>query len=344
MFQAIQTRLAAVKRFDRVANSTEIEVGEVEKTGGGTALAIQLPSGEALTLEPRAQKQLLNQWGIPDDHFDKLPRELQAAELNHFRKADPKELTVRAIENGTAPFARSVLSGKYEAFDSSEAIEVAQGALVGDWEIAEDKVDRDEMRLLIVQPQTHDVRSRSKIVEPPSAHVVHKHDDGDLVKLGLSIRNSEIGTMALAVEFCAWRLVCSNGLIVQQAAVKVHQRHIWIDKTSFRIQLKNAIQNVAEIGQAVIAQMRASHDLALPNLNPEAGKLQREVMGVMRRANIATKKLVEEIEQALGREEEASLFGLVQYLTNRPAKHASDLSGRLAMERVAGQLMALARS
>lgn len=327
MFQPIITRLSSVRRFDIASSSKEMEVGEVETVGGGTALAVQV-AGQALTLEPRAQSQLLSQWSIPGDHFDRLPRELQAAELNHFRVKAPKDLTVRAVQNGhPTPSARAFVSGKYEAFDTTEALMVAQASLTGEWAVAEDKVERDEARVLIVQPQEHDVSARRT---------------GDLVKLGLSIRNSEVGTGALGVEFCTFRLVCLNGMIAQQAAVSVKQRHIWIDKQSFRIQLKNAVQNVAEIGQAIIQQMRASHDLLLPNLDPDADNLRRKVFGILRRHGMGTKDFLAQAEQALGREEEASVFGLAQFITNGYAKRQPTVMQRLGVERVAGELMALA--
>lgn len=329
MFQEIITRLETVTRFDRAANTRDIKIGEMERTGGGTALALAIPSGEAFEVEHRAQNQLLSQFKIPSEHFDRLPRELQAAELRHFFQAQPKDVTIRAASApGVAqPTARAFVSGLYEDFDHAEALRVAMGTLKGDWEIAEDKAERDEMRILITQPQLHDVSARRT---------------GDLVKLGLSIRNSEIGTGALGVEFCTFRLVCLNGMIAQQAAVSVRQRHIHIDKESFRIQLKNAITNVAEIGQVVIQQIRASHDLRLPNLDPDAGKLQREVVGILRRSNILTKEFTEKATATLGRDEEASVFGLVQFITGPWAKSRSSVMERLGVERVAGALMGLA--
>lgn len=335
MFQPIISRLNSVRRFDVPVNTKSIEVGEVETPGGGTALALQVQTTEgaqALTIEPRAQAQLLSNWSVPAPHFDRLPRALQAAELNHFFSTAPKDLTVRTIKNGgPLATARAFVSGRYEEFDSAEALEVAAETLSqhggGEWQIAEDKAERDEMRILIVQPQEHDVSARRV---------------GDMVKLGLSIRNSEIGTGALGVEFSAFRLACLNGLVVPEAAVSVRQRHIYINKSTFRIQLKNAIQNVGEMGLALIGQMRASHDLKLPNLNPEDGKLQRTVMGILRKHDMGTKEFVERATAALGRDEEASLFGLVQFVTGPWAKSRTTVMDRLSIERAGGALMNLA--
>lgn len=332
MFRAIQSRLADVVRFDRIVKTNQMQVGEVETPGGGTALAIQVSAGaghpeQAMALEPRAQGQLLSSYSIPGEHFDRLPRQLQAAELNHFLAKQPKEVTVRAIGTVEHATARAVVSGKYEAFDTLDVLEILKGSIRPDeWEVSRDLVGRDEMGITITKPQVHEVGARKV---------------GDMVKIGLAIRNSEVGTMALGVEFCLWRLVCQNGMISQQAAVSTKTRHIWVDRESFKVQLRNAIQNVAGIGEAVVRQLRASHDLLLPNLNPEDGKLQKSVFGVLRKHGLSTVRFLEAATQALGKEEEASLFGLVQYLTNAPAK-SQGLVDRLSYERVAGELMALA--
>lgn len=333
LFNAINARLAEVKRFDRLVGTKDIQVGEVENAGGGTELAVNLPDGGAVTLEDRAKSQLLGQWKIPPEHFDKLPRALQVAELNHFKDAEPKTLTFRAVgEPGTeSAAARAVVSGRYEAFDTLDALKIAQEALEKsgrEWRIGRDGVDRDEMSLLLLQPTSYDV-SKRKV--------------GDMVNIGLSLRNSEVGTMALGVEFAIQRLRCLNGMIVKDAVVTVKQRHIWVDRKSFEIQLKNAIQNVSEIGEVVIQQIIASHDLLLPNLDPDAGKVQREVVSILRKHGMATKEFIASATQVLGKDEEASVFGLVQYITDKPAK-ALDTGGRLSYERVAGELMALARA
>lgn len=327
MFTEFINRLESVTRFDLVTRSKDIKVGEVELPSGATQLAINAPTGEILTLEPRAQAQFLGQWDIPPSHFSRLPRDLQAAELTHFSRSQPKDLTLRAVrEHGDKyPTARAVLSDKYTAFDNSDVLRAVEPYLSG-FELQRPDIHRDEMVLVATRPELHDVSARRV---------------GDLVKAGLMIRNSEVGEMALGVEFTLWRLRCLNGLISPQAEVSVRQRHIWIDRKGFEIQLKNAVANVMEIGETMIRQLRASHDLALPNLDPDAGKLQGEVVKLLRREGVWTRDFQRAATEALAGQEEASVFGLVQFLTGPFAKNAG-LAERVARERVAGKLMALA--
>lgn len=327
MFQEFINRLARIERFDRVTNSKDIKIGEVEMPSGATQLALSVPTGEVLTLEPRAQAQLLSQWDIPTGHLARLPRDLQAAELTYFSRSQPKDLMLRAVREpgDNYPAARAVLSDKYTAFDSSDVLRAVEPYL-GGFEIQRPDIHRDEMVLVATRPELHDVSARRV---------------GDLVKAGLMIRNSEIGSMALGVEFTLWRLRCLNGLISPQAEVSVRQRHIWIDRKGFEIQLKNAVANVMEIGEAMVRQLRASHDLLLPNLDPDGGKLQGEVVKLLRREGVWTREFQQQATEVLAGQEEASVFGLVQFLTGPFAKSVG-LAERAARERVAGRLMALA--
>lgn len=328
MFNEYINRLQQIERFDRITNTREIKIGEIGDVGGATRLALQLPDGEAVTMEPRAQAQLLGQWHIPGDHFNRLPRDLQAAELSHFSRTAPKDVTVRAVrESGTGhALARAVLSDRYSPFDTVEVLETIAPYLEG-WEIQRPDIHRDEMVLVATRPEVHDVSPRKV---------------GDFVKTGICVRNAEIGTMALGVEFTLWRLVCLNGAICPEAEITVRQRHIFVDRRGFQVQLKNAVANVAEIGQAMIRQLRAAHDMPLPNLDPDGGcKLQAEVAKVLRREGLWTKEFQRAATEALGGQEEASLFGLVQLVTGAFAKNVS-LAERAHRERVAGRLMALA--
>ena len=327
MFKAYIEKLNQLVRFDRIASTKDIKVGEVATPGGATRLALQVPTGEVVTMEPRAQAQVLSNWSIPNDHFNRLPRELQAAELTHFARSQPKDVTIRVVEEPGVPYptARAVLSDRYSPFDTLDVLQTVAPYLEG-WELQRPDIHRDEAVIVATRPEIHDVSTRKV---------------GDLVKAGISIRNSEVGTMALGVEFTLWRLACLNGAICPEAEVTVRQRHIFVDRRGFQVQLKNAVANVAEIGEAMVRQLRAAHDLKLPNLDPEGGKLQGEISKILKREGLWTKEFQRSATTALNGQEEASLFGLVQYITGSFAKNAS-LADRVHRERVAGRLMALA--
>jgi len=337
MFQQIIGKLADIQRFDVVTSSKNIKLGEVEKIGGGTQLAMKVEDRDPVVLEDHAKSQLIANWKIPQDHFDRLPRALQAEEFHYFAARDPKELTVRSIKMPGAEMgaARSVMSGKYSTFDIIDLVAVLQETLPdeGEWELARVKQDRDEVSLMLTRPNTYDVSS----ISGRGARV------GDLVKTGIHVGTSEIGTMSTDAQFALWRLACLNGMQHENAAVSVKQRHIFVDKIILRERLKSAIRMVTGIGEAVVQQLRASHDMPLPNLDPDAGDLQKNVVKLLQKEGVWSRDFQDLALKSLGTDEEASLFGLVQIVTGPHAKKPGrTLTDQLAIERVAGRLMSLA--
>ena len=55
---------------------------------------------------------MLAQWGVPVDHFDRLPYALQAEELTHFTREKPRDITLRAVQDEGQDYGaiRSVMS------------------------------------------------------------------------------------------------------------------------------------------------------------------------------------------------------------------------------------------
>lgn len=327
MFQSFVNQLEAVRRLDRVVRSTEFEVGEVVQADTTKRLALKVPDTDPLVFEERGEHQLLAQWGIPPNHFARLPRELQVAELSHFTRERPKTLTLRATAatDEGYPAIRSVMSARYTAFDNADVLRAIEPHL-DRFDLQRSHIDRDEMVLALMLREEYDVSLRQV---------------GDIVKAGLTLRNSEVGTMSLGVELSTWRLACLNGMILPTDGVSISQRHIWIDRERFETQLLAAVENAGVQGRSLVERLRAAHSLMLPNLDPDEGKLQASVVRALRREGIWSETFREKAEAVLGSDEEASLFGLVQFLTGSWAKKEGE-DVRLTRERAAGRILALA--
>lgn len=328
MFQEFVTKLSRVERFDRVANTKDIQVGEVEGEGGAPRLALRLPTSEIVTLEDRAHAQLAGQWGIPAAHLERLPTELAAEELTHFFRSAPRDVTIRTVWNPGQDLlsARGVLSGKYQPFDSHEVLQAIEPHLAG-FEVSSAVVERDEMRMLVTMPeQRHDVSTRRV---------------GDITKAGLMISNSEVGTMALRVEFSLLRLVCTNGMTSTDFE-SARVRHIHVDRAGFVDRLRQCVVRAGRVGEQIARRLEATHALELPDLNPDNGRIQREVISVLRRENLWTQGFALEAEAALFESGERSLFSLIQFISDNSSLTFARLTDRVHRERVAGRLIALA--
>lgn len=334
MLEMIRAQVASIERFDAITSTRAIRYHAVETKGGGSRLAVETEGHAPVVLEPHSLGQMLNLWEIPGDHFAKLSRPLQIATLAEFSEKDAKEVTVRAIktpEDIHHGAARAVVSGKFTPFDILDVLDVAQTVVQedgGDWEVARHLITRDNMSITLTKPTPHDVSAKRV---------------GDMVKVGITVSTSEVGDMSTNAEFGLWRLACLNGASYPHAEINVKQRHMWIDRMTLIVQLKRAIRDVAELGGMVVRQVRASHDLLLPNLNPDAGKLQADVAKILTKEGIWSKAFREYAVTAMGTEEESSLFGLLQVLTGPWAKKPDrTLSDRLSIERASGKLMMLA--
>lgn len=328
MFKAIISKLRQITRFDRIVNSAALTVGEVEGQNGKSALALQLPTSEVVVLNDHAKGQLAAQWGVPSAHLDRLPNELAAEEIHHFARSAPRDITIRAIQEPGEmyPAARAVLSGKYQPFDTHEVLEAIEPHVQG-FDVSSSSMGRDEARMLLTLPgHAYDVSSRKA---------------GDICRAGIMISNSEVGTMALRVEFSLLRLVCTNGMTSSEfEATRI--RHIHIDREGFIQKLRECVARAGEVGAQIARRVAATHSLMLRDLNPDNGKLQREVVSILRRENVWTQTLQREAEQALIDSGELSLFSLIQHLTDNVRLSAAPLSERVRMERIAGRLAALA--
>lgn len=328
MFTEYINRLQQIERLDRVINSKDITFGEVEDDGGQPRLGVRLPSSEVVAFEARAQAQLGGQWGIPAAHLERLPLHLAAEELKHFAHQAPRDLTIRTVrEPGRGNLtARAVLSGQYQRFDTRDVLEVVEPHLTG-FEISSAVVERDEMRMLVTMPDhTFDVSARRV---------------GDVTKAGLLISNSEVGTMSLRVEFSLLRLVCTNGMTAADfQAMRV--RHIHVDRETFVERLKGCVSEAGLVGEQLARRLEATHALSLPNLDPDAGRLQREVVSILRRENLWTQAFAQEAETALAESTARTLFELIQFVSDNERLSSVRLADRVHRERVAGRLMALA--
>ena len=146
---------------------------------------------------------------IPAPYYDRMLNdypELLAENVNRWFQKEPKTRMVRTLD-GTA---RAFLSDRYHRIDNWD---VAQTSL----EVLTDLGNG----LRIESCEVTDQKMYIKVVNPRlEAEVV----PGDIVQSGLIISNSEVGRGQLSVQPLVYRLVCTNGMVVNDAATK--RRHV----------------------------------------------------------------------------------------------------------------------
>lgn len=176
----------------------------------GSNLFLQMTDGngggelEPLEIGQIAHRQIATYLGIPAKYYEKMlgeAPELLAYNTNHWFQHEPETRMVRTMDGVT----RAFLSNRYRRIDNYEvasAVLPIIGEMV-DAQIESCQITESRMYIKVVNP-----RLQSEVVP------------GDIVQAGIAITNSEVGQGAFSVQPLVYRLVCSNGMTVNDAAMR----------------------------------------------------------------------------------------------------------------------------
>jgi hypothetical protein len=186
--------LIPANKINPFVNGKQVEVG----------FSIKDNAKELFTasLTDNGHQQLGQFCGIPKKYYDLLlPHpELLATNLKHWLERSNEKRMVRSLDGKV----RALLSEKYRRLDNYD---LAQNVLpmLND---VNAKIESCEItdKKLYIKAITHQVQSEIK--------------KGDIVSAGLIISNSEVGHGSLSVKPLVYRLVCSNGMICDDYAMR----------------------------------------------------------------------------------------------------------------------------
>ena len=163
---------------------------------------------EPLDILPTAHRQMGDYLGIPRKYYERMAQEnigLLGENVNSWLRRGSDERMVRTIDGK----ARAFLSNRYRRIDNLDIaritlpiIEKMPGAIYESCQITD-----DYMYIKVVNPKL-------------TAEVV----PGDIVQAGVVISNSETGQGAVCIQPLVYRLVCSNGMTVNEA--RTRRNHI----------------------------------------------------------------------------------------------------------------------
>lgn len=148
--------------------------------------------------------QLGSALGIPAKYYDRMldgfPT-LLAENVNGWLSRSPKKHTIRTLDGR----ARAFLSDRYRRIDNYE---IAEAVLPVIGEMPDARVESCEIT---------ETRMYIKVVNPRlEAEVM----PGDIVQAGVVISNSEVGVGSVTVRPLVYRLVCKNGMIVNDLGTR----------------------------------------------------------------------------------------------------------------------------
>jgi len=159
--------------------------------------------GQDLGLTDYAHGQVASRVKIPKVYYDRMRENapaLLADNVNHWFHKNPEKRMVRTLDDT----ARAFLSDRYRPIDNYDLLDAVLPRIL-------------ELGCDVQSCELTQTRMYLKVTTPRLTADVKK---GDVVQAGLVLSNSEIGAGSVRVEPLMFRLVCLNGMIINDASLK----------------------------------------------------------------------------------------------------------------------------
>lgn len=192
-------------KADYLVNSANLHM---ETCDGVPTLRLLDDSGmdrvEPLDILTTAHRQMSAYLNIPWKYYERMRQEdigLLAQNVNTWLRKGPEQRMIRTIDGR----ARAFLSNRYRRIDNIDIAKVTLPIIgeMPDARFESCQITDDFMYLKVVNPRLTDE------VVP-----------GDIVQAGVVISNSETGLGAVCIQPLIFRLVCSNGMVVNEARTR----------------------------------------------------------------------------------------------------------------------------
>lgn len=155
-------------------------------------------------------RQVASALGIPAKYYDLMQKEkpeLLAENVNSWFADKPSSYMVRSMDYGAGQVARALLSERYRRIDNMEIATAVLPLFAGNdqYEVLSCEVTENRLYLKVVNHRLEmEVRK------------------GDIVQAGVMISNSEVGLGAVSIQPLVYRLVCTNGMVVNDMGERRH--------------------------------------------------------------------------------------------------------------------------
>lgn len=228
-------------------------------------------------------RQVASTLGIPAKYYDLMAAqkpELLAQNVNAWFGDRDSSYMIRSMDYGSGPVARALLSERYRRIDNMEIAAAVLPLFAGQeqYEVVSCEVTENRLYLKIVN-------HRLEMAVVP----------GDYVQAGVVISNSEVGLGSVSVQPLVYRLVCTNGMVVNDMGERKNHvgRAAKALEDSFNIYSDETIE--AE-DKAFLLKLRDVTTAAI-----EEGRFAQVVGRLQEAANVKITGKVPEVVQLTGR-------------------------------------------
>ena len=170
---------------------------------GMPRLALKGVDDSKFLITAHTHGQIASHLDIPKKYYDAMLKnhpDLLSVTVNTLFRRDPKPRLIRTLDGS----ARAFLSNKYRTIDNYQIAGLALQIMV-------------DSGARVVSSEVTESKLYIKALFPKTEAEVKK---GDPVQSGVVITNSEIGMGRMTVQPLVMRLVCLNGMIMQDSSIK----------------------------------------------------------------------------------------------------------------------------
>lgn len=206
--KTLQELAIELDRQQAVKKDMIVDMGALSMGTGEAGLALQVTGGNMAAqygINDIAHRQIGQALKIPAPYYDRMRAEypeLLAQNVNGWFSRTPDTKRMLRTMDGTA---RALLSDRYRRIDNFEVASAVLPIISGMDGASVESCELTDSRMYL------------KVVNPRVTAEVKK---GDIVQAGIIISNSEVGMGSVNVSPLVYRLVCSNGMIAQDGAVR----------------------------------------------------------------------------------------------------------------------------
>lgn len=297
-------------------------------------------NGGAMALTRHAHGQMAGYTGIPKAYYDRMLEhgpELLCRNVTHWLHKNPDEgRLVRTLDGNV----RGILSPKYRPLDNYDLADVALPVLIN-------------KSCKIVSADLTETRMYIKAVLPSlEAEIKGSRQTGDVVQAGIVISNSEVGAGAVRVEPMIYRLVCLNGMIAPDSALRKY--HVGkgnevdgiqellttetkrADDRAFWMKVRDVLQGAFNetVFHALVKKMEDAAQQKIEGFAPRVVEVVAERLGLPKSSG-------DSIMTHLIEGGDLSRWGLVNAIT-RCANEEQDYEFATTLERAGGKVLELA--
>ncbi len=192
--------------LDRQKNSKRDYIADTTALRMTPEGALNVPvngHSEDLPVNELAHDQIAQRVGIPAKYYDRMKKaapELLAVNVNHWFVNNPEKRMIRTLDGNV----RAFLSNRYRPLDNYD---LAEAVL-------------PKVQQLNCKVESCEITEKRLYLKGITDRITADIKKGDPVQAGLVISNSEVGCGSLRVEPLIFRLVCLNGMIAADQAMR----------------------------------------------------------------------------------------------------------------------------